>query len=108
MKPVWFILFVLLAGCAQHEEQAEKQPENKPPTCVQELSDIDVFSKPHIYEDKFSECKEDIKDDVLVQRYVQALVCTGQFNKLHSPDVFPDNVDGALSNSWTKWIKDNL
>ncbi|MCQ9091082.1 hypothetical protein CGH72_08460 [Vibrio parahaemolyticus] len=92
---------VMLAGCAS-------APNDDAVSCVQTLSTLDVFTQPHDYQQAFEHCEEPITQPELVQRYVQALVSTGQFETLLSPSLFHDNVDTELATQWTTWIEANL
>ncbi|EJG1885664.1 hypothetical protein BS049_RS23325 [Vibrio parahaemolyticus] len=92
---------VMLIGCAQ-------VPEDDAPSCVDVLAQLDVFNKPHEYQQTFERCEAPIEQPELLQRYVQALVSTGQFELLHSPELFHDNVDAALAGQWCAWIEANL
>ncbi|EHH1078761.1 hypothetical protein J7I01_004455 [Vibrio parahaemolyticus] len=92
---------MMLVGCAG-------TPSDTTLSCVQTLSTLDVFVQPHEYQRTFEQCNESIEQPELVQRYVQALVSTGQFEALHSPSLFHDNVDVSLVSQWTTWVEANL
>lgn len=91
----------MLVGCAE-------TPSDETISCVQTLSTLDVFAQPYEYQRAFEQCDEPIELPELVQRYVQALVSTGQFEALHSPSLFHDNIDVSLASQWTAWIEANL
>jgi hypothetical protein len=112
MKPWSIGLFLLvLTGCAQ---SPQPQPKEQEPalhsetalSCVTQLSQVEVQA--HTYVRAFQACNEPIVDEVLIRRYVHALIASGQYQTLLSGSAFPESVDAKLAQYWTNWAREVL
>ncbi|PMO44224.1 hypothetical protein BCT11_07670 [Vibrio sp. 10N.222.52.B12] len=112
MKPWSIGLFLLvLTGCAQ---SPQPQPQEQEPvlysetalSCVTQLSQVEVQA--HTYVRAFQACNEPIVDEVLIRRYVHALIASGQYQTLLSGSAFPESVDAKLAQYWTNWAREVL
>ena len=109
----WSIgLFLLvLTGCAQspQSQQQEQEPVLHNETalsCVTQLSQVEVQA--HTYVRAFQACNEPIADEVLIRRYVHALIASGQYQTLLSGSAFSESVDAQLAQYWTNWAREVL
>ena len=112
MKPWSIGLFLLvLAGCAQNPQPQPQEQEPAlhseiVPSCVTQLSQMEVQA--HTYVRAFQACDDPIADEVLIRRYVHALIASGQYQTLLSGSTFSDSVDAKLAQYWTNWAREVL
>ncbi|ALR95753.1 hypothetical protein [Vibrio alginolyticus] len=107
----WSIgLFLLvLAGCAQQPPPQSDEValnDEAAPSCVAQLSQQE--ESVNTYVQAFQACEEPITEEELVQRYVQALIVTGQYQALLEGSAFSENVDAELAQHWMNWAKEAL
>ncbi len=100
-----------LTGCTtapSEEAPAPVEATAKAPLCSDTLASTDVNTLPNGYWQAFEACDAPISDPVIVQRYIQALIVTGQFDKLTSNSLFAPNVDTELASQWQHWVEVHL
>lgn len=104
------LLSQILAGCAHISENVELTPSQQELTssCVDVLACRDEHQSPYTYQQAFLACHMAMGDKVLVRRYVNSLILTGQFQEIKSGAAFPENVTPALAEHWQHWAKENL
>ncbi len=112
MKP-WLIgLFLLvLTGCAQSpqpqpQEQESVSHNEAAPSCVAQLSQLKAQANTYVR--AFQTCEEPITDEVLIRRYVHALIASGQYQVLLGGSAFSEYVDVELAQYWTNWAREVL
>ncbi len=112
MKPWSIGLFLLvLVGCAQSPQPQPQEQEPAlhneiAPSCVTQLSQMKVQANAYVR--AFQACDEPIADEVLIRRYVHALIASGQYQVLLSGSAFSDSVDATLAQYWTSWAREVL
>ncbi len=113
MKP-WSIglLLLVLAGCVQspqpqpQEQEPVSHNEPAPSSCVTQLSQQEVQANTYVR--AFQACEESITDEILIRRYVHALIASGQYQTLLSGSAFSESVDAKLAQYWTNWAREVL
>ncbi|HGZ7315115.1 TPA: hypothetical protein ACOL2D_004548 [Vibrio parahaemolyticus] len=112
MKPWSIGLFLLvLAGCAQSPQPQPQEQEPAlhneiAPSCVTQLSLMEA--RAHTYVRAFQACDEPIADEMLIRRYVHALIASGQYQTLLNGSAFSESVDAELAQYWTNWAREVL
>ncbi|EHJ9985782.1 hypothetical protein KB976_004933 [Vibrio parahaemolyticus] len=100
------LFLLVLVGCAQQPQSEEPVVQvDKVPSCVSQLSQ-DAPSNTYVR--AFQACEERISDEVLVRRYVYALMISGQYQTLLDGTAFSEYVDAELAQYWTNWVKERL
>ncbi|EHV5557989.1 hypothetical protein K0W35_004734 [Vibrio parahaemolyticus] len=101
------LFLLVLVGCAQQPQSEELVVQvDKVPSCVSQLSQLPAA--PNTYVRAFQACEERISDEVLVRRYVYALMISGQYQTLLDGTEFSEYVDAELAQYWTNWVKERL
>jgi len=110
MKP-WSIgvFWLALTGCAQSPQPLSQEQDlvshnEAAPSCVTQLSQRE--GQINTYVRVFQACEEPITNEVLVRRYVYALIASGQYQALLNGSAFSEYVDVELAQYWTNWAKE--